>query len=62
MLRTQSWTYCTDKQWFINIAYIEIWEELYVFNADIYKKIGSLASLARNFVYIFSTFQRVFIQ
>ena len=62
VLRTQSWTYCTDKQWFINNAYIEIWEELYVFNADIYKKIGSLASLARNFVYIFSTFQRVVIQ
>ena len=42
--------------------YIEIWEELYVFNADIYLKIGSLASLARNLVYIFSSFQRVVIQ
>ena len=40
---------------------IEIWEESYVFNADI-KKIGSLASLARNLVYIFSSFQRVVIQ
>ena len=39
---------------------IEIWEESYVFNADI--KIGSLASLARNLVYIFSSFQRVVIQ
>ena len=34
----------------------------YVFNADIYLKIGSLASLARNLVYIFSSFQRVVIQ
>ena len=47
MLRTQSWTYCTDKQWFINNAYIEIWEELYVFNADIYKK-NRLARFARS--------------
>ena len=54
--------YCTDKQWFINNVYIEIWEELYVFNADIYLKICSLASLARNLVYIFSSFQRVVIQ
>ena len=37
VLRTQSWTYCTDKQWFINNVYIEIWEESYVFNADINK-------------------------
>ena len=41
---------------------IEIWEESYVFNADIPKKIGSLALLARNLVYIFSSFQRVVIQ
>ena len=61
VLRTQSWTYCTDKQWLISNVYIEIWEESYVFNADI-KKIGSLASLARNLVYIFSSFQRVVIQ
>ena len=56
VLRTQSWTYCTDKQWFINNVYIEIWEESYVFNADIQKKIGSLALLARNLVYIFLQF------
>ena len=61
VLRTQSWTYCTNKQWLISNVYIEIWEESYVFNADI-KKIGSLASLARNLVYIFSSFQRVVIQ
>ena len=35
VLRTQSWTYCTDKQWLISNVYIEIWEESYVFNADI---------------------------
>ena len=53
VLRTQSWTYCTDKQWFINNVYIEIWEESYVFNADIFfKSARSLRSLA--ILYTFS--------
>ena len=52
VLRTQSWTYCTDKQWLISNVYIEIWEESYVFNADIKKSASSLRSLA--ILYTFS--------
>ena len=52
VLRTQSWTYCTDKQWLISNVYIEIWEESYVFNADIKKSARSLRSLA--ILYTFS--------
>ena len=51
VLRTQSWTYCTDKQWLISNVYIEIWES-YVFNADITKSARSLRSLA--ILYTFS--------
>ena len=55
VLRTQSCTYCTDKQWFINNVYIEIWEVC--FKTQIYiLKIGSLASLARNFCIHFLQF------
>ena len=52
VLRTQSWTYCTDKQWLISNVYIDIWEESYVFNADIKKSARSLRSLA--ILYTFS--------
>ena len=53
VLRTQSWTYCTDKQWLISNVYIEIWEESYVFNADIKKSARSLRSLFFFFFFFF---------
>ena len=62
VLRTQSWTYLYRQTGGL-ISNVYYWDlrRIVCFQRR-YKKIGSLASLARNLVYIFSSFQRVVIQ